>query len=47
MSVESKLAEAARRFAPGFLRLAVGGTFLVSVADRFGLWGPPGTKNVA
>jgi uncharacterized membrane protein YphA (DoxX/SURF4 family) len=29
------------------LRLTVGGTFLVSVADRFGLWGPSGTKNVA
>jgi thiosulfate dehydrogenase [quinone] large subunit len=47
MSLESKLVEAMQRLAPVFLRLAVGGTFLVSVADRFGLWGPSGTKNVA
>ena len=47
MSLESKLVEAVRRYAPVFLRLTVGGTFLVSVADRFGFWGPSGTKNVA
>ena len=47
MSVESELVETVRWYAPLFLRLAVGGTFLVSVADRFGLWGPSGTKNVA
>jgi uncharacterized membrane protein YphA (DoxX/SURF4 family) len=47
VSVESELVEVVRRYASVFLRLAVGGTFLVSVADRFGLWGPPGTKNVA
>lgn len=47
MSIESELLEAMRRYAPVFLRLAVGGTFLVSVADRFGLWGATGTKNVA
>src|SRR5918995_3756452 len=47
MSVENELVEAVRRYVPVFLRLAVGGTFLVSVADRFGLWGPSGTKNVA
>jgi putative oxidoreductase len=42
-----ELIEAGRRYVPVFLRLAVGGTFLVSVADRFGLWGGYGTKNVA
>jgi uncharacterized membrane protein YphA (DoxX/SURF4 family) len=30
-----------------FLRLALGVTFLTAVADRFGLWGPAGTRNVA
>ena len=30
-----------------YARLALGGTFLAAVADRFGLWGPPGTHNVA
>jgi uncharacterized membrane protein YphA (DoxX/SURF4 family) len=47
MSVERELGETVRRYAPLFLRLAVGGTFLVSVADQFGVWGPAGTKNVA
>jgi uncharacterized membrane protein YphA (DoxX/SURF4 family) len=47
MSFENEFVEAGRRYVPGFLRLAVGGTFLVSVADRFGFWGPSGTKNVA
>jgi uncharacterized membrane protein YphA (DoxX/SURF4 family) len=30
-----------------FLRVALGITFLASVTDRFGVWGPPGTPNVA
>ncbi len=30
-----------------FLRLAIGVTFLSSVADRFGLWGPPGARGVS
>jgi uncharacterized membrane protein YphA (DoxX/SURF4 family) len=30
-----------------FLRLALGITFLVSIADRFGWLGPPGHKNVS
>ena len=47
MSIESQLIEALRRFAPVFLRLALGGAFLSAVADRFGLSGPAGTKNVA
>jgi thiosulfate dehydrogenase (quinone) large subunit len=32
---------------PIFLRLALGVAFLSAVGDRFGLWGPPGTRNVA
>lgn len=30
-----------------FLRLALAAGFLSAVADRFGLWGPPGSPNVA
>ncbi|WP_228783957.1 DoxX family membrane protein [Nocardia cyriacigeorgica] len=30
-----------------FARLALGAGFLSAVADRFGLWGEPGTSNVA
>jgi hypothetical protein len=30
-----------------FLRLALGVTFLAAVTDRFGLWGSPGSPNVA
>src|SRR6516162_7150565 len=30
-----------------FLRLALATGFLSAVADRFGLWGPPGTPGVA
>ncbi|OLB99139.1 MAG: hypothetical protein AUH30_05820 [Candidatus Rokubacteria bacterium 13_1_40CM_68_15] len=30
-----------------FLRLALGVTFLAAVTDRFGMWGPPGSPNVA
>jgi uncharacterized membrane protein YphA (DoxX/SURF4 family) len=30
-----------------FLRLALGATFLAAVTDRFGMWGPPGSPNVA
>lgn len=36
-------AEAAR----WFLRVALAVTFLSAVADRFGLWGPPGAPGVA
>jgi thiosulfate dehydrogenase (quinone) large subunit len=45
--VESMLLGVGRRYVPLFLRLALGGTFLISVTDRFGLWGPQGTRNVA
>ena len=30
-----------------FLRLTLAAGFLTAVADRFGLWGPPGASNVA
>jgi|tagenome__1003787_1003787.scaffolds.fasta_scaffold20710622_3 thiosulfate dehydrogenase [quinone] large subunit len=47
MSIQSQLIEAMRGPAIVFLRLALGVGFLSAVADRFGLWGPAGTKNVA
>ena len=36
-----------RCYATLYLRLTVAAGFLTSVSDRFGLWGPPGTTNVA
>lgn len=39
--------ERIRQIAAIFLRLTLGITFLVSVADRFGLFGPYGAKNVS
>ena len=47
MAVEDAVFGTVRRYAPVFLRLAVGVSFLSGVADRFGLWGPAGTANVA
>jgi uncharacterized membrane protein YphA (DoxX/SURF4 family) len=47
MASESQLIEALRGPATVFLRLALGVGFISAVADRFGLWGPPGAKNVA
>ena len=35
------------RYTMLYMRLALGITFLAAVTDRFGLWGPPGTSNVA
>jgi len=35
------------KFAAVFLRLALAAGFLSAVADRFGVWGPPGTPGVA
>ena len=35
------------RFALFFVRLALAAGFLSAVADRFGLWGPPGAEGVA
>lgn len=34
-------------YAPVYLRLALGVSFLTAVGDRFGVLGPPGTPNVA
>ena len=36
-----------RRLTSLYLRLALGLAFLSAVADRFGLWGPAGSHNVA
>lgn len=36
-----------RQLVPLYLRLALGAGFLSAVADRFGLWGPPGADGVA
>ena len=36
-----------RRLTSLYLRVALGVAFLSAVADRFGLWGPPGGHNVA
>ena len=47
MSLESQVIEVLRPIAPVFLRLALGGAFLSAVADRFGLWGPVGTRNAS
>src|SRR5262245_10231663 len=35
------------RYATVYLRLALAASFLAAVSDRFGLWGPPGGRNVA
>jgi len=40
---ESRLTD----FATIFLRLALAAGFVAAVSDRFGLWGPAGTTNVA
>src|SRR5262245_12894421 len=47
MQADSPLLHNFRRPASLYLRLALGVTFLSAVADRFGLWGPPGGHNVA
>jgi uncharacterized membrane protein YphA (DoxX/SURF4 family) len=44
---ESMLERFFRPIAPNLLRWALGLTILSAVADRFGLWGPPGTVNVS
>ena len=35
------------RYASLYLRIGLAAAFLTSVTDRFGIWGPPGTMNVA
>lgn len=47
MPFEDAVFSTVRRYASVFLRLALGAGFLSGVADRFGLWGPSGTVNVA
>lgn len=46
MAEGSGLSRAARNLISFYLRLALGVDFLSAVADRFGLWGPPGSHNV-
>src|ERR1700753_3352288 len=46
-SKTSQLAGNATEIVRLFARFALGGSFLSAVADRFGLWGPYGAKNVA
>jgi hypothetical protein len=36
-----------RNTAKWFVRITLAAAFLSAVADRFGLWGPPGAMNVA
>src|SRR5918996_3197958 len=43
----TRLLDRTLRHGPLYLRFALGLTFLSAVADRFGLWGPPGATNVA
>src|SRR5262245_50211363 len=46
-SKASRLTENRTEIARLFARLALGASFLSAVADRFGLWGPYGAKNVS
>jgi len=46
-SQTSQLNENGRQIVCLFARLALGLSFLSAVADRFGLWGPYGAKNVS
>jgi uncharacterized membrane protein YphA (DoxX/SURF4 family) len=43
----STVPQAASAYVALFLRLTLGGTFLSAVSDRFGMWGPAGSPNVA
>ncbi len=47
VQAESLLERFIRPIAPIILRWALGITLLSAVADRFGIWGPPGTVNVS
>jgi uncharacterized membrane protein YphA (DoxX/SURF4 family) len=44
---ETKSASRITKFAEVYARMALGAAFLSAVADRFGLWGPPGKQGVA
>jgi putative oxidoreductase len=46
-SLTTFIGGALERIAPTVLRWALGVTLLSAVADRFGLWGPPGGTNVS
>ncbi len=46
-STPVKLTENSTEIVRLFARLALGTSFLSAVADRFGLWGPHGAKNVS
>jgi len=46
-SKPSQLTETKKEIVRLFARLALGASFLSAVADRFGLWGPYGAKNVS
>jgi uncharacterized membrane protein YphA (DoxX/SURF4 family) len=47
LRAEAPPSRSARRLTSLYLRLALGAAFLSAVADRFGLWGPPGGHDVA
>ncbi len=47
MAGESGISRVVRNLIAFYLRLALGVDFLSAVADRFGLWGPPGSDHVA
>src|SRR5437660_737366 len=47
MRFPSKLLDVLTTYDSVFLRLALGVTFLAAVSDRFGMWGPPASPNVA
>src|SRR5437867_7289022 len=46
-SKTSQLTENGTEIVRLFARFALGASFLSAVADRFGLWGPYGAKNVS
>jgi uncharacterized membrane protein YphA (DoxX/SURF4 family) len=46
-STTAQLTENGTEIVRLFARFALGGSFLSAVADRFGLWGPYGAKNVS
>ena len=46
-SKTAKITEIGTEIVRLFARFALGTAFLSAVADRFGLWGPPGAKNVS
>src|SRR6202008_337305 len=46
-SKTAQLTENGTEIARLFARFALGASFLSAVADRFGLWGPHGAKNVS